>query len=88
MIPQVDLSRVTPVVVVPFGESSVKFATDISSRFLRESIGASIDRRALPLGERIRTLHESGGRVFFCGVGGRGGAPADGQGQGRRRPHR
>ena len=69
MIPQVDLSRVTPVVVAPLGKSGAKFATDIASRFLKESIGASIDRRPLPLEERIRTLHEMGGRVFFCGVG-------------------
>lgn len=69
MIPQVNLDSVTPVVVAPLGASGASFATLVVSSFLKEGVAASIDRRAIPLGERIRTLHESGGRVFFCGVG-------------------
>ena len=69
MIPQVNLDRVTPVVVAPLGASGASFATLVVSSFLREGVHASIDRRSVPLGERIRTLHESGNRVFFCGVG-------------------
>ena len=69
MIPQVDLDSVTPVVVAPLGASGTSFATLVVSSFLKEGVAASIDRRMIPLGERIRTLHESGSRVFFCGVG-------------------
>ena len=69
MIPQVNLDSVIPVVVAPLGASGASFAALVASGFLREGVQASIDRRALPLGERIRTLHESGSRVFFCGVG-------------------
>ena len=68
MIPQVNLDSVTPVVVAPFGASGVKFATDVTSRFRKAGVEASIDRRPMPLGERIRTLQEAGSRIF-CGVG-------------------
>ena len=69
MISQVDLNSPIPVVIATFGESGVNFAIFLASRFWKEDVAASIDRRALPLGERFRSLQESGGRVFFCGVG-------------------
>ena len=68
MIPQVSLSSPTPVVVAPFGASGVKFATEVTSGFMKAGIDASIDRRTMPLGERIRSLQEAGSRIF-CGVG-------------------
>lgn len=68
MIPQVSLSRPTPVVVAPFGASGIKFATEVISGFTKAGIDASIDRRIMPLAKRIRTLQEAGSRIF-CGIG-------------------
>lgn len=68
MIPQVNLSRPTPVVVAPFGASGIKFATEVISGFMKAGIDASIDRRIMRLDERIRTLQEAGSKIF-CGIG-------------------
>lgn len=39
MIPHVDLSRVTSVVVAPFGQSGFNFATDLAIRLPRGPLG-------------------------------------------------
>ena len=68
MLPQLNIEDPTPVVVSPLGNRCVQFAEEIASRFQREGIDVSIDRRIMSIGDRLRSLH-SAGVLIFSGVG-------------------
>ena len=68
MLPQFNIEDPTPVVVSPLGNKCVQFAEEIASRFQREGLDVSIDRRIMSIGDRLRSLH-SAGVLIFSGVG-------------------